>query len=455
MWLENKQLFGSDDTNSPFKSGIIVLKSDYLISTAFDDTIKSYQLITPWTGSYWSTYIIKGTNIYDSNGTTVLRSSYPVGEWFTMKTTFYSATNKYDVDLIQADGTVISLKSGATYIWPTCGIKKVRYWSGYTSTTPTYRTPFYMDNIENFRVSLSDCDIISCQVPNNATIGTNNITSTTTNRTKSIIIDVTPSINATWRMYSNSDCTTVIPDKVMNLSYGENTAYIKVTAEDGVTTKIYTLTITSPVVFGETFEGYSENASFTTAGQWTVGKSLFTGTILTHSGDEGKSVEISPPTTGGTTTSTLWCQNNPTFGTDNTNSPLLSGTIVLQSDWRIDTVYDSTIKGYQLVMPWTGSNWYTYSIKGSNIYDSNGTTVLMSNYPVGEWFAIRTTFYSSTNKYDLDLIQADDTVVSLKSNADYTWPTGGIKSVRYGVIYTSTTPTYRTATYLDNVFFSK
>lgn len=64
----------------------------------------------------------------------------------------------------------------------------------------------------------------------------------------SLTVDVTPSINATWKLYSDSSYTTEITNKVMNLAIGPNTTYVKVTAQDVITTKMYTLTVIREVV---------------------------------------------------------------------------------------------------------------------------------------------------------------------------------------------------------------
>lgn len=90
----------------------------------------------------------------------------------------------------------------------------------------------------------SECNVVSSTVPANATIGTNTITATVPYATTSITVNVTPSTGATWKLYSDASCTNEITNKVMNLSLGANTAYIKVTAEDTITTKIYMLTVT-------------------------------------------------------------------------------------------------------------------------------------------------------------------------------------------------------------------
>ena len=57
-------------------------------------------------------------------------------------------------------------------------------------------------------------------------------------------VSVTVSPGAAWKLYSDAGCTKEITSKTMALAMGANTAYVKVTAEDGVTAKVYTLTIT-------------------------------------------------------------------------------------------------------------------------------------------------------------------------------------------------------------------
>jgi len=88
------------------------------------------------------------------------------------------------------------------------------------------------------------CDVINVVKPSGATISGMNITATV--RSWGQQIDVIVSEGATWALYSDPDCTeiTKIANSTMSLAMGENTAYIKVTAEDGTTTKIYMVTIT-------------------------------------------------------------------------------------------------------------------------------------------------------------------------------------------------------------------
>lgn len=211
-------------------------------------------------------------------------------------------------------------------------------------------------------------------------------------------------------------------------------------------------TILSPTnIFSDTFENFNENTNFTsgTLGAWSVDSSLFTGSIATQYGDSNKSMKILPPPSGGTSNAILWFQNAVPFGADGTNSFLKTGKIVVQNDWRIDTAFDSTIQSYMQVAMWNSSNRILYYIKGSKIYASDGTTVIGSSYPIGSTFTMRVTFYTAANKYDIDMI-SNSTVYHLQSQVNYTWPIGGVKTVRFAAQYVSAAPTYRIPFYLDN-----
>jgi hypothetical protein len=90
----------------------------------------------------------------------------------------------------------------------------------------------------------SDCDVINWINPSSPTIDTQLITKTVSNATTQLMIEVLVSENASWKVYRDIECTNEITDKIMNFSVGVNTAYLKVTAEDNITLKIYTLNIT-------------------------------------------------------------------------------------------------------------------------------------------------------------------------------------------------------------------
>lgn len=88
------------------------------------------------------------------------------------------------------------------------------------------------------------CDITTWTAPASPAMNGTIATKTVPNGTTSLLVDVAVSANATWKLYSDAVCNTEITNKTMNLNVGANTAYIKVTAEDGTTTKTYTVTIT-------------------------------------------------------------------------------------------------------------------------------------------------------------------------------------------------------------------
>lgn len=88
------------------------------------------------------------------------------------------------------------------------------------------------------------CELVSVSSPADSSIEDTSITATVANNVSSQIIDVTVSADATWALYSDMACTSEITGKTMSLSVGTNTAYIKILAEDGITTQTYTVTIT-------------------------------------------------------------------------------------------------------------------------------------------------------------------------------------------------------------------
>jgi hypothetical protein len=82
------------------------------------------------------------------------------------------------------------------------------------------------------------------------------ITATVENEIESVEIDIEPYGGGTWALYSNAACTIEIEPslingtsaRIMNLSAGANTAYIKVTSANGENSRIYTVTITRELV---------------------------------------------------------------------------------------------------------------------------------------------------------------------------------------------------------------
>jgi uncharacterized protein (DUF2164 family) len=89
----------------------------------------------------------------------------------------------------------------------------------------------------------SECNITKVTSPSDAVIKGTKITATVANAVSSMTVKVKVSEKAVWRLYSDKTCTKELADRKLELKTGNNTVYIKVTAEDG-TTKTYQLTIT-------------------------------------------------------------------------------------------------------------------------------------------------------------------------------------------------------------------
>ncbi len=94
------------------------------------------------------------------------------------------------------------------------------------------------------RESLSAANIIKVIAPAEAAVKGKMITAMVANETASVTVKLTVSDKATWRLYSNQACTKEITSHKLSLKEGVNTAYIKVTAENGKTSKVYTLKVT-------------------------------------------------------------------------------------------------------------------------------------------------------------------------------------------------------------------
>ncbi len=90
----------------------------------------------------------------------------------------------------------------------------------------------------------SSCEIKKVTTPKQAKIKGREISATVNNQTTAISVNISVSKNATWRIYRDKKCTKKIAGKRVKLSEGRNKVYLKVTAEDGKTSKIYTLQIT-------------------------------------------------------------------------------------------------------------------------------------------------------------------------------------------------------------------
>jgi uncharacterized repeat protein (TIGR02543 family) len=85
--------------------------------------------------------------------------------------------------------------------------------------------------------------VTKISVPQNALIKGKTITATVEYETASLTVKASVSSKATWKLYSDKACTKVIAKNKINLKEGTNTVYLKVTAENGTDSNIYTLKI--------------------------------------------------------------------------------------------------------------------------------------------------------------------------------------------------------------------
>ena len=91
----------------------------------------------------------------------------------------------------------------------------------------------------------SECDVLSVQTPLGASIdaAARKIAASVSDQATPVIVAVTTSPLSSWKMYSDSACTKELASHQLPIVYGTNTAYILVTAENGSTTKKYTIEI--------------------------------------------------------------------------------------------------------------------------------------------------------------------------------------------------------------------
>lgn len=92
-------------------------------------------------------------------------------------------------------------------------------------------------------VESTKCNVIRLKCPMVNAINSTNINGTVGNDITTLMIDVEVSKNATWSLYNDVVCSSLISNNQVNLNVGENVYYIKVLAEDGVSSKIYILNI--------------------------------------------------------------------------------------------------------------------------------------------------------------------------------------------------------------------
>ena len=148
-------------------------------------------------------------------------------------------------------GTPITGANSATYVLPTANAGTTYYYVIITNTNTTAIGPVKTATATSRAASVrvdpppsTKCDVIGLDEPfkvvETAIIGTVSNHKTGIDLTDMIRV----SDDATWILYSNPGYTTEVNKVVSPLLSGDNVRYIRVTAQDGITTKDYTITIT-------------------------------------------------------------------------------------------------------------------------------------------------------------------------------------------------------------------
>ncbi|MFA9464134.1 MAG: DUF5018 domain-containing protein, partial [Velocimicrobium sp.] len=103
-------------------------------------------------------------------------------------------------------------------------------------------TKFSTFTIVKMESKSSQSEVTKVMTPSKATIRSKTITATVSNKTNKLILKLTVSKNASWKLYKDKTCKKEVSNHKLKLSVGTNTYYVKVIAEDG-TNKIYKLII--------------------------------------------------------------------------------------------------------------------------------------------------------------------------------------------------------------------
>jgi hypothetical protein len=94
------------------------------------------------------------------------------------------------------------------------------------------------------REKSSQALITKVSVPEKAKIEGKTITAAVANEISKLTVKAEAGSKASWKLYSDKKCTNEIADHKLNLKEGVNKAYLKVTAENGKTSQVYTLRVT-------------------------------------------------------------------------------------------------------------------------------------------------------------------------------------------------------------------
>ncbi|MDD3268677.1 MAG: Ig-like domain-containing protein, partial [Syntrophomonadaceae bacterium] len=116
--------------------------------------------------------------------------------------------------------------------------------SSYIKVTAQDNSSTHCYTLTITRAASTACAVTAVSSPSGASITGDSITASATNSESSLTVEVSVSPDASWKLYSDSECTSEITSKQLSLMVGDNSSYIKVTAQDNSSTHCYTLTIT-------------------------------------------------------------------------------------------------------------------------------------------------------------------------------------------------------------------
>lgn len=90
----------------------------------------------------------------------------------------------------------------------------------------------------------NEANLLKVITPAKASVKGKVVKATTGNKTASVTLKLKVSEKATWKLYSNQTCTKLISGNKVKLKEGVNTVYVKITAKNKKTSKVYTVKIT-------------------------------------------------------------------------------------------------------------------------------------------------------------------------------------------------------------------
>jgi len=209
----------------------------------------------------------------------------------------------------------------------------------------------------------NECEI-EAKSPSATTMKGTKLSLTVKYNTTKTKVNVTISEDATWKLYSDMACKKEITNKYMSLKVGANKAYIKVTAEDGSSAKVYTITVTrsKKVVAAENVFFIATNIEFSDAYAAEVLAKQLGGSVKTFGYSEKEIQKII------------------TYVTKNLTTKDTIYIIGLEKAIKTDVEKILTAKGYKNIIRIGGDDKYETAKKiADSINPQKGTKVVLVN----------------------------------------------------------------------------